>query len=1354
LKVTPLSRKPVVASVLYYIIRSIEMDQLKSSDNGVGVIQAASSIVLGMIHKNSRNSSNDSNDDEMCLKRILSTDSGDSNDSSSPAPSSPPAEGESLVAKTKETILSVPVQEVPVVMVTQASQSSPSDESSSTSSHTTTPRRRSKRQRTPSTKKREALESEELLSSSNQKKQSSAKTQSPQTVSFAKVTTCPPAADTNFAKKVVPSNKTDSHGMTPCLSVPAGGTSVKSTTMPASQVRANSPSADLLMADMLNTPPPASDEEGPSSNKTEDLAWILSDTPSTFFPSTPPTGTPPPPKRTRVRTPFAKRPNDWSPLDDDSRDKALARKQGENPHATCAEQVLAESGCQKPPSSKEDKPTSKETQLGLFPRDRVSVLTIPSANLKEPSSTFSEPAAKSYTEQQIRKEQQPQVGTKPCNQLLQQKAELIASSNSTTSLQPVTIVGHDQIVQKTKYPYSSKPLPSCSESMTKPNNEQPAAKSYNDQSVRKDKQPQVNTKHCSQLLQQKAKLLASSKPTTSLQPVAIVGHDQIVQKTKSPVSSKPLPSCSELVTKSDNEQLLPKPRLVDPKPPPAPIAKQPLEPFGKIGIVSTPKKQKPSSTQEPNSATIRSSTPLRRSTRKASIMSAKKIKKALGIKSPPASSTAAPSVAAATTTKEKESYVQTPSDARTTDPSVVKTMDMSTVKPATMKSMTTEAWDVTMSTIEGDVGDSVEKAIPSSTRRSSRRKSFSILLGHASASKSFSTESPGGAEDPLFTLQLAPGSTTPSTRMKRSRRASISALDSKPYTWESPMLSTTEEGSVASIDTGDARPSKRRNSRRASVSVYAKPSSLELTSQLKEETPNKRGLKSMNSTPSLPPAPQPSSSSKLAAAVSALPPLPVGPTPLRRSSRRASLSVRKSNTKSVLESTPPTSTRRSKRRASLSMSSSSKKRVPLDFAKPPLPEKSLKVSATSKPPALDFSKPHAVSVQKPETMARPKVPLESIVNPSPLEIPKATCESVQKPSPLVIAKPMSTDDSVVNTSTNCKEVKPNLEATPPSLDQVVSTSTITNTNKPNVPNPLAPKSLNIQASSNISCAQSTPLRRSSRRKSMGSTYSASATNSSSRKLHSSGGSHFKTSATKRRLLLSAEKSMVAPIRLGTLEEEEQVVTDDIQASMISDAALALFLNTDIKNQPCASARIFSSFALSMGSQKTKVTDNGSVPASIQPLMAFLKSLVRVEMVSLEERDDKANKRDGRRVHFSGFDCSSIKPPVDSQVGSDDHQKDCIAALISAVQQMKALTNPEPENRHNLPLLAQSIKMLVRFLNHLSSDQRLLEECSRVSSTQKLSVLSFLPKKCTVLTMLLFAFPTRYSPSRSRTRGSD
>ena len=155
------------------------------------------------------------------------------------------------------------------------------------------------------------------------------------------------------------------------------------------------------------------------------------------------------------------------------------------------------------------------------------------------------------------------------------------------------------------------------------------------------------------------------------------------------------------------------------------------------------------------------------------------------------------------------------------------------------------------------------------------------------------------------------------------------------------------------------------------------------------------------------------------------------------------------------------------------------------------------------------------------------------------------------------------------------------------------------------------------------------------------------------------------------------------------------------------------------DQACVSARIFACYALahSNGSRSSTFGDN-TVSMRVKPLMPLLASLVRVEMTSLEERDIVSSRirKESRRVHFSGFDCSSTKPPVEAKVGSHEHQQDSISEMILVSQQIKTLIDhrdTDVENNGDSSLVVRALRSLLNFLTRMSKDTRMMRECAKV-----------------------------------------
>jgi hypothetical protein len=95
------------------------------------------------------------------------------------------------------------------------------------------------------------------------------------------------------------------------------------------------------------------------------------------------------------------------------------------------------------------------------------------------------------------------------------------------------------------------------------------------------------------------------------------------------------------------------------------------------------------------------------------------------------------------------------------------------------------------------------------------------------------------------------------------------------------------------------------------------------------------------------------------------------------------------------------------------------------------------------------------------------------------------------------------------------------------------------------------------------------------------------------------------------------------------------------------------------------------------------------------ILPFLRSLVRVEAVSLESFDVLMNatpltESSKKRVHFLSLDGSSIRPPIDRDLQSGIRQQHSISALIAAKEQADALKAPS----------LQEIQSLLTFMTRL------------------------------------------------------
>lgn len=112
---------------------------------------------------------------------------------------------------------------------------------------------------------------------------------------------------------------------------------------------------------------------------------------------------------------------------------------------------------------------------------------------------------------------------------------------------------------------------------------------------------------------------------------------------------------------------------------------------------------------------------------------------------------------------------------------------------------------------------------------------------------------------------------------------------------------------------------------------------------------------------------------------------------------------------------------------------------------------------------------------------------------------------------------------------------------------------------------------------------------------------------------------------------------------------------------------------------------------------------------LQPILSFLKALVHVEVSSLEVDANENVVRDRpRRIAFSGFDCSSTKPPVDRIDGSGEHQSNLINALSSAKGAMDALIM----DKKNHSSVVQCLEKLIEFMTRtLTDDVSLQQACA-------------------------------------------
>eukprot|EP00977_Amphora_coffeiformis_P008205 scaffold1834_cov175-Amphora_coffeaeformis.AAC.11 len=123
----------------------------------------------------------------------------------------------------------------------------------------------------------------------------------------------------------------------------------------------------------------------------------------------------------------------------------------------------------------------------------------------------------------------------------------------------------------------------------------------------------------------------------------------------------------------------------------------------------------------------------------------------------------------------------------------------------------------------------------------------------------------------------------------------------------------------------------------------------------------------------------------------------------------------------------------------------------------------------------------------------------------------------------------------------------------------------------------------------------------------------------------------------------------------------------------------LFSDSRVLLLPCTSARLFACFSLVAESNAAvedtpqRSTRRQKSQGALEPIIPFLRALVQTEVSSLELDATEATSRDRpRRIAFSGFDCSSTKPPVDRVDGSGEHQSNSIQALSTAKDALDAL----------------------------------------------------------------------------------
>ena len=163
-----------------------------------------------------------------------------------------------------------------------------------------------------------------------------------------------------------------------------------------------------------------------------------------------------------------------------------------------------------------------------------------------------------------------------------------------------------------------------------------------------------------------------------------------------------------------------------------------------------------------------------------------------------------------------------------------------------------------------------------------------------------------------------------------------------------------------------------------------------------------------------------------------------------------------------------------------------------------------------------------------------------------------------------------------------------------------------------------------------------------------------------------------------------------------------------------------FLPLFSRNQACVSARIFACYAIVHSHGNRNIGNDSVESMRVKPLLPLLTSLVNVEMTALDERDVVTSRilKEKKRVHFSGFDCSATKPPVEAKVGSHEHQKDCISEMIAVSEQIRSLIikyRVADMESDESSLVVRAVKSLLIFLDKMARDTHLKRECALVSN---------------------------------------
>lgn len=130
-------------------------------------------------------------------------------------------------------------------------------------------------------------------------------------------------------------------------------------------------------------------------------------------------------------------------------------------------------------------------------------------------------------------------------------------------------------------------------------------------------------------------------------------------------------------------------------------------------------------------------------------------------------------------------------------------------------------------------------------------------------------------------------------------------------------------------------------------------------------------------------------------------------------------------------------------------------------------------------------------------------------------------------------------------------------------------------------------------------------------------------------------------------------------------------------------------------------------------------------------MPLLQAIVNLELVtlssgseeSMQNKKKRAHENSTRKVHFSGFDGSSMKPPVDVLPGSDSHQLACLNAHSIVIDEIQRL-----QNDNGGAITIEFLQRLTSFLKSLSVEDAAVCSESILWGQKSDSGLSFPPSR--------------------------